>query len=194
MKRVMDFSFSLLGLVMLLPLFFLLFFLIKSTSKGPFFFIQERVGREGKIFKMIKLRTMYVTNSYRSPITKKDDVQITRVGRFLRRYKLDELPGLINVLLGQMSLVGPRPDVPGYADKLVGSDRLILKLRPGITGPASLKYANEEEILAMQKDPKAYNDKIIYPDKVRINMDYYNNQSIWLDIKIIFATIFKTIY
>ena len=194
MKRVMDFSFSLLGLVMLLPLFFLLFFLIKSTSKGPFFFIQERVGREGKIFKMIKLRTMYVTNSYRSPITKKDDVQITRVGRFLRRYKLDELPGLINVLLGQMSLVGPRPDVPGYADKLVGSDRLILKLRPGITGPASLKYANEEEILAMQKDPKAYNDKIIYPDKVRINIDYYNNQSIWLDIKIIFATIFKTIY
>lgn len=194
MKRVMDFSFSLLGLVMLLPLFFLLFFLIKSTSKGPFFFIQERVGREGKIFKMIKLRTMYVTNSYRSPITKKDDVQITRVGRFLRRYKLDELPGLINVLLGQMSLVGPRPDVPGYADKLVGSDRVILKLRPGITGPASLKYANEEEILAMQKDPKAYNDKIIYPDKVRINMDYYNNQSIWLDIKIIFATIFKTIY
>ena len=143
---------------------------------------------------MIKLRTMYVTNSYRSPITKKDDVQITRVGRFLRRYKLDELPGLINVLLGQMSLVGPRPDVPGYADKLVGSDRVILKLRPGITGPASLKYANEEEILAMQKDPKAYNDKIIYPDKVRINMDYYNNQSIWLDIKIIFATIFKTIY
>ncbi|MAO33920.1 MAG: sugar transferase [Flavobacteriales bacterium] len=194
MKRVIDFSFSLLGLVMLLPLFFLLFFLIKSTSKGPFFFIQERVGREGKIFKMIKLRTMYVTNSYRSPITKKDDVQITRVGRFLRRYKLDELPGLINVLLGQMSLVGPRPDVPGYADKLVGSDRVILKLRPGITGPASLKYANEEEILAMQKDPKAYNDKIIYPDKVRINMDYYNNQSIWLDIKIIFATIFKTIY
>ncbi len=194
MKRVMDFSFSLLGLVMLLPLFFLLFFLIKSTSKGPFFFIQERVGREGKIFKMIKLRTMYVTNSYRSPITKKDDVQITRVGRFLRRYKLDELPGLINVLLGQMSLVGPRPDVPGYADKLVGSDRVILKLRPGITGPSSLKYANEEEILAMQKDPKAYNDKIIYPDKVRINMDYYNNQSIWLDIKIIFATIFKTIY
>ena len=194
MKRVMDFSFSLLGLVMLLPLFFLLFFLIKSTSKGPFFFIQERVGREGKIFKMIKLRTMYVTNSYRSPITKKDDVQITRVGRFLRRYKLDELPGLINVLLGQMSLVGPRPDVAGYADKLVGSDRVILKLRPGITGPASLKYANEGEILAKQKDPKAYNDKIIYPDKVRINMDYYNNQSIWLDIKIIFATIFKTIY
>ena len=194
MKRVMDFSFSLLGLVMLLPLFFLLFFLIKSTSKGPFFFIQERVGREGKIFKMIKLRTMYVTNSYRSPITKKDDVQITRVGFFLRRYKLDELPGLINVLLGQMSLVGPRPDIPGYADKLVGSDRVILKLRPGITGPASLKYANEEEILAKQKDPKAYNDKIIYPDKVRINIDYYNNQSIWLDIKIIFVTIFRTIY
>lgn len=194
MKRVMDISLSILGLVILSPLFLLLFFLIKSTSKGPCFFIQERVGKDGKIFKMIKFRTMYVTKGSRSSISKKGDVQVTKIGRLLRRYKLDELPGLINVLIGKMSLVGPRPDVPGYADKLVGGDRVILKLRPGITGPASLKYSNEEEILAQQKNPKVYNDELIYPDKVRINIDYYNNRSIWLDIKIIFATIFRTSY
>lgn len=192
MKRVMDIFLSILGLVILFPLFILLFFLIKSTSKGPFFFIQDRVGKDGEIFKMIKFRTMYVTKLYRSSISIKGDVQVTKIGRLLRRYKLDELPGLINVLIGKMSFVGPRPDVPGYADKLVGGDRVILKLRPGITGPASLKYSNEEEILAKQKNPKAYNDELIYPDKVRINIDYYNNRSIWLDIKIIFATIFRT--
>ena len=112
----------------------------------------------------------------------------------MRKYKLDELPELFNVLIGQMSLVGPRPDVPGYADKLVGVDRDILKLRPGITGPASLKYLNEEEILAKKDNPKLYNDEVIYPDKVKINLDYYNNQSIWIDIKIIFATIFRKSY
>ena len=106
----------------------------------------------------------------------------------------DELPELLNVLLGHMSFVGPRPDVVGYADKLVGDDRAILKLRPGITGPASLKYSNEEEILADQENPKAYNDEVIYPDKVKINLDYCNNQSIWLDIKIIFATIFRVFF
>ena len=188
----MDIFLSIVALVILFPLFILLFFLIKSTSKGPFFFIQERVGKDGKIFKMIKFRTMYVTKGYRSSISIKGDAQVTKIGRLLRRYKLDELPGLINVLIGKMSLVGPRPDVPGYADKLVGGDRVILKLRPGITGPASLKYSNEEEVLAKQKNPKAYNDELIYPDKVRINIDYYNNRSIWLDIKIIFATIFRT--
>ena len=122
------------------------------------------------------------------------DNRVTKVGVFLRRYKLDELPELINVLIGDMSFVGPRPDVPGYADKLVGDDKDILKLRPGITGLASLRYSNEEEILAKQENPKAYNDEVIYPDKVKINLEYYNNQSIWLDIKIIFATIFRTSY
>ena len=194
MKRIMDILFSILAVIILFPLFFLLSILIKSTSKGPFFFIQERVGKDGKIFKMIKFRSMFVTQEPSSTISIKGDIRVTKIGVFLRRYKLDELPELINVLLGHMSLVGPRPDVPGYADKLVGDDRNILKLRPGITSPASLKYSNEEEILVKQKNPKAYNDEVIYPDKVRINLEYYNNQSIWLDIKIIFATIFRTSY
>ena len=194
MKRIMDILFSILAVIILFPLFFLLSILIKSTSKGPVFFIQERVGKDGKIFKMIKFRTMFVAQESSSTISIKGDIRVTKIGVFLRRYKLDELPELINVLLGHMSLVGPRPDVTGYADKLVGEDRNILKLRPGITGPASLKYSNEEEILVKQKNPKAYNDEVIYPDKVRINLEYYNNQSIWLDIKIIFATIFRTSY
>ena len=194
MKRIMDILFSILAVIILFPIFLLLSILIKSTSKGPVFFIQERVGKDGKIFKMIKFRSMFVTQESSSTISIKGDIRVTKIGVFLRKYKLDELPELINVLLGQMSLVGPRPDVPGYADKLVGEDRNILKLRPGITSPASLKYSNEEEILVKQKNPKAYNDEVIYPDKVRINLEYYNNQSIWLDIKIIFATIFRTSY
>ena len=195
MKRIFDFTCSFVGLFFLSPLILLLStILIKSTSKGPVFFIQERVGKDGKIFKMIKFRTMFVAQESSSTISIKGDIRVTKIGVFLRRYKLDELPELINVLLGHMSLVGPRPDVPGYADKLVGVDRNILKLRPGITSPASLKYSNEEEILVKQKNPKAYNDEVIYPDKVRINLEYYNNQSIWLDIKIIFATIFRTSY
>ena len=195
MKRIFDFTCSFVGLFLLSPLILLLStILIKSTSKGPVFFIQERVGKDGKIFKMIKFRTMFVAQESSSTISIKGDIRVTKIGVFLRRYKLDELPELINVLLGHMSLVGPRPDVPGYADKLVGEDRNILELRPGITGPASLKYSNEEEILGKQKNPKAYNDEVIYPDKVRINLEYYNNQSIWLDIKIIFATIFRTSY
>ena len=194
MKRIMDILFSILAVIILFPIFLLLSILIKSTSKGPVFFIQERVGKDGKIFKMIKFRTMFVAQNSSSTISIKGDIRVTKIGVFLRRYKLDELPELINVLLGHMSLVGPRPDVTGYADKLVGEDRNILELRPGITGPASLKYSNEEEILGKQKNPKAYNDEVIYPDKVRINLEYYNNQSIWLDIKIIFATIFRTSY
>jgi lipopolysaccharide/colanic/teichoic acid biosynthesis glycosyltransferase len=195
MKRIFDFTCSFVGLFFLSPLILLLStILIKSTSKGPVFFIQERVGKDGKIFKMIKFRTMFVAQESSSTISIKGDIRVTKIGVFLRRYKLDELPELINVLLGHMSLVGPRPDVPGYSDKLVGEDRNILELRPGITGPASLKYSNEEEILGKQKNPKAYNDEVIYPDKIRINLEYYNNQSIWLDIKIIFATIFRTSY
>ena len=126
--------------------------------------------------------------------TAKGDERITKIGVFLRKYKLDELPELWNVLKGEMSLVGPRPDVPGYADYLKGEDRKILNLRPGITGMASLKYANEEEILAEQDNPQRYNDEVIFPDKVKLNLEYYENQTLWLDIKIIFATIFRTSY
>lgn len=193
MKRGLDIFFSLFGLFFLSPLFVVFFIVIRSTSQGPAFFIQKRVGKDAKVFKMIKFRTMYFSSNNNSSISLKGDVRITKFGSFLRKYKFDELPELFNVLLGQMSLVGPRPDVVGYADRLLGEDRFVLKLRPGITGPASLKYSNEEEILAQQEDPKTYNDEVIYPDKVKINLDYYYNQTIWLDIKIIFATIFKLI-
>ena len=125
----------------LLLLFVVFFIIIRSTSDGPAFFIQERVGKDGKVFKMIKFRTMYFSSNNTSSISLKGDVRITKFGSFLRKYKFDELPELFNVLLGQMSLVGPRPDVVGYADKLLGDDRFILNLRPGITGPASLKYS-----------------------------------------------------
>ena len=194
MKRVFDFLVSLVGLFLLIPLLILLSLLIKFTSKGTIFFIQERVGENGVFFKMIKFRSMQMIQDSDITISVKGDMRVTKVGSFLRKYKLDELPELWNVLVGDMSLVGPRPDVPGYADFLKGEDRNILKLKPGITGPASLKYANEEEILSRQENPKEYNDEIIYPDKVRINLDYYYQSNLWIDIKIIFATIFRNSY
>ena len=160
MKRVMDFLFSILGLLILSPLLVIFFLIVKFDSSGPGFFLQERVGRNGNVFKIIKFRTMFVVKESNNTISIKGDVRVTNVGVFLRKYKLDELPSLLNVVLGHMSLVGPRPDVPGYADRLEGKDKDILKLRPGITGPASLKYSNEEEILASKKNPKYYNDNV----------------------------------
>lgn len=155
---------------------------------GPVFFSQLRVGQHGKLFTLIKFRTMTVNNSGNS-ISVKGEARITPLGAMLRKYKLDELPELWNVLKGDMSLVGPRPDVPGYADKLQGDDRKILLLKPGITGPASLKYANEEEILSQQKDPVKYNDEFIYPDKVRINLEYLKRRTFWIDLKIMVYTV-----
>ena len=193
-KRSFDFCSSLIGFIVLLPLLILISVVIKISSSGPVLFSQKRVGRDGKIFTLIKFRSMTVEQNDTSTATARGDARITKIGAFLRKYKLDELPELWNVIKGEMSLVGPRPDVPGYADKLIGTDRNILKLRPGITGTASLKYANEEELLAKQKDPQKYNDEVIFPDKVKVNLDYYQNQSLWLDIKIIFATIFRTSY
>ena len=133
-------------------------------------------------------------SGFDTTVTTKNDIRITKWGHFFRRTKLDELPSLWNVLKGDMSLVGPRPDVPGYADKLTGDNRRILQLRPGITGPATLKYANEEQLLANVDDPVKYNDEVIFPDKVRINLEYLDNWSLWLDIKIIIRTIFRTNY
>jgi len=130
----------------------------------------------------------------KTTVTTKNDVRITPFGEFLRKWKFDELPSLWNVMKGDMSLVGPRPDVPGYADNLKGNDRRILQLRPGITGPATLKYANEEQLLASVNDPQKYNDEVIFPDKIKINLDYLDNWSLWLDIKIIFQTIFRSNY
>ena len=193
-KRLFDIIFSLIGLVIFLPLMLFIACLIKVTSLGSIFFIQERVGQYSMMFNMIKFRSMSVDSYKMNSISVKGDERITRIGVFLRKYKLDELPELCNVLVGDMSFVGPRPDVSGYADKLEGEDVLILELRPGITGPASLKYANEEEILALQEDPVKYNDEVIYPDKVKLNLDYYYNNNLWIDIKIIFATIFRTGY
>ena len=193
-KRSFDFFSSFIGLIILLPLLIIVSLAIKIGSSGPIFFSQKRVGKDGKLFTLVKFRSMTVKQASSNTATARGDVRITKIGAFLRKYKLDELPELWNVVMGEMSLVGPRPDVPGYADSLKGTDRNMLKLRPGITGTASLKYANEEEILAAQEDPQKYNDEVIFPDKVKVNLEYYENQSLWLDIKIIFATIFRTSY
>ena len=193
-KRLFDFVVSLVGLIFLSLILVVIAISIKLGSKGPVLFRQKRVGKDGRIFTLVKFRSMMINQNINSTVTSKGDDRITKIGAFLRRYKLDELPELWNVLKGEMSLVGPRPDVSGYADKLKGKDRKILTLRPGITGTASLKYANEEEILAAQDDAQKYNDEVIFPDKVKVNLEYYENQTIWLDIKIIFATIFRTSY
>ncbi|MDA9898426.1 sugar transferase [Flavobacteriales bacterium] len=193
-KRLFDFFSSLIGLIILSPLMFIISIVIKLDSNGPIFFKQQRVGKDGKLFTMIKFRSMSLEQDNKSTVSVKGDLRITQSGIFLRKFKLDELPELLNVLLGQMSLVGPRPDVKGFADELKSEDRLILNLRPGITGPASLKYANEEELLSHQSNPEKYNKEVIFPDKVRINLDYYYKQNLILDLKIIFATIFRTNY
>ena len=154
----------------------------------PVFFSQKRVGQHGKLFTMVKFRTMKM-NHGGSTISVKGESRITPLGATLHKYKLDELPELWNVFTGDMSFVGPRPDVPGYADLLQGEDRKILLLKPGITGPASMKYANEEEILALQEDPIKYNNEVIYPDKVRINLEYLKHLTFLLDLKIIVYTV-----
>lgn len=163
---------------------------IRLSSQGPVFFRQKRVGKDGHLFTIIKFRTMRI-NDGSNTVTAVGDARITPIGSFLRKWKLDELPELYNILIGEMSFVGPRPDVPGYADLLKGNDRKILALRPGITGPASLKYYNEEEILAGVENPKEYNDTVIFPDKVRINLKYLERCSLFEDLKIIIYTIIR---
>lgn len=189
LKNLFDYSASFIGLLFLWPVILVCAVLIKiKMPDGPVFFIQKRVGKDGELFSMYKLRTMSV-NHGGSSVSVAGEARITPLGRILRRYKLDELPELWNVLKGDMSFVGPRPDVPGYADSLKGDDKRILKLKPGITGPASLKYRNEEDILALQSDPQKYNDEVIYPDKVRINLYYLDNYSFLKDIQMIFCTV-----
>lgn len=192
-KYLFDKIAALCGIILLSPFMLLIFIIHKIVMpKGDFFFRQERVGQYGKTFKIYKIRTMKEGSENNTVfVTTANDDRILPFGRFLRRTKLDEIVELINVLKGEMSLVGPRPDVSGYADMLQGEDRKILELRPGITGTASLKYINEEEILANVDNPQQYNDEIIYPDKVIINLDYYYNRTFWGDIKIILKTIFK---
>lgn len=151
-------------------------------------FTQSRVGQYGRLFTMYKFRSMTVKHGG-SSVSVAGESRITPLGVKLRKYKLDELPELWNVLIGDMSFVGPRPDVPGYADSLQGDDREVLELRPGVTGPASLKYRDEEEILAKVDDPQKYNDEVIFPDKVRINRYYLHHHSFMVDIRMIVATV-----
>lgn len=188
-KFIFDRVVALIGLLLLWPVFVViaLLILIKMPG-GPVFFQQARVGRGGKLFTIYKFRTMRTSHDGTS-VTVAGQSRITPLGAVLRRYKLDELPELWNVLVGDMSFVGPRPDVPGYADLLVGEDREILQLRPGITGPASMKYRNEEELLAKQEHPHRYNDDVLFPDKVRLNRYYLHHYSFAKDIQMIVCTV-----
>ncbi len=189
LKWIFDRVVSFLGLLLLLPLFVIVAILVKTKMPGgPMFFLQKRVGRHGKLFTVHKFRTMKVDHGG-SSVSVAGEARITPFGATLRRYKIDELPELWDVLICNMSFVGPRPDVPGYADKLVGNDRRVLNLRPGITGPASLKYRDEEELLAKVENPVEYNDTVIYPDKVRLNLYYLDHYSFWKDIQMIFCTV-----
>jgi lipopolysaccharide/colanic/teichoic acid biosynthesis glycosyltransferase len=189
-KRVFDIIISLLGLLATLWIIVISWLIASIETKSNGFFIQQRVGQDGKIFSIIKIKTMTNRKNVDSMVTTLDDTRITRSGMFFRRSKIDELPQLINILLGDMSFVGPRPDVSGYADKLNDSDKIILLLRPGITGPATLKYKDEETLLASKKNPEKYNNEVIYPDKVKINKDYVINYSFSSDLHYIFKTIF----
>ena len=216
LKWIFDRVVALIGLLFLWPVLLVVAILVKvKMPGGPAFFVQKRVGKGGKLFNCHKFRTMTVKHNG-STVSVAGDSRITPFGAVLRHYKLDELPGLWDVLIGNMSFVGPRPDVPGYADKLVGDDRDVLKLRPGITGPATLKYRLEDEMIAgFVADIKAgrnsqvakfenapdfsvmsdqeiavwYNDNVIYPDKVRLNKYYYEHYSFLKDIEMIFATV-----
>lgn len=188
-KRLFDVTVSALVLLATFWLIALTWLAAAIDTRANGFFTQQRVGRHGKRFRVIKLRTMRHDPAVNTSVTTRDDARITPLGRFFRRTKLDELPQLINVLVGDMSLVGPRPDVAGYADALKGRDRIILTVRPGITGPATLKYRNEENLLAEQPDPERFNDEVIFPDKVRLNREYVENWSFTGDIRYIIRTI-----
>ena len=202
-KFIFDRLAALFGLLLLWPVILITAILVKiKMPGGPAFFVQKRVGKDGKLFNCHKFRSMTVAHNG-STVSVAGDSRITPFGAKLRHYKIDELPGLWDVLIGNMSFVGPRPDVPGYADKLTGADRDVLKLRPGITGPATLKYRVEDEMIAeyvakrqaegdtrpMQVIATEYNDTVIYPDKVRLNCYYYRNYSFIKDIQMIFATV-----
>lgn len=189
LKFIFDKIYSFFGLLFLCPILLFVALLIRiKMPNGPVIFKQKRVGKGGKLFTMYKFRSM-TANHNGSSVSVAGESRITPLGATLRKYKLDELPELWNILCGDMSFVGPRPDVEGYADKLEGKDRIILSLRPGITGPASMKYRNEEELLATVDNPQAYNDEVIYPDKVRLNRYYAEHYSFITDIKMIIFTV-----
>ena len=187
LKRILDIAASFLGLLILCPALLTIAIIIKIKMPGSVIFSQQRVGRHGQLFTLYKFRTMVNSHNGNS-VSVKGEARITPLGAKMRKYKLDELPELWNVLKGDMSFVGPRPDMPGYADKLKGEARKVLELRPGITCPASMKYNNEEELLAQQENPVQYNNEVIWPDKVRLNLEYAKRRTFWLDLKIIVYT------
>ncbi len=188
-KRVFDLFFAVLGIGLFWWLIIIAAFLAWRNTGENGFFAQDRVGQFGENFKVIKIRTMKSASGQNTTVTTSNDPRITSLGKFFRKTKVDELPQLFNVLLGQMSFVGPRPDVSGFADLLEGEDKIILSLKPGITGPATLAYRNEEELLASVENPEEYNKNVIFPDKVRLNKEYLSNYTLFTDIKYIFATI-----
>jgi len=195
MKRTVDIIFSMVGLIILLPLLLIVSIIILVTMGSPIFFIQERIGKDGVKFNLYKFRTMsknqnkiHITN-----VTTKNDPRITKIGKILRKSKIDEIPGLFNVFLGQMSLVGPRPEVEEYISKLSREQKLVLSVKPGLTCPATLKYINEEKLLAMQKNPDLYNETVIFPDKIKLNLEYAKNSNLTHDFMIIFQTILLTV-
>ena len=186
-KRLFDLVLALTLLPILLPAIVFLIIIATIDTHQTGFFIQKRIGYQGKPFLFYKIRTLKGK--------KHDDIiaiynQATPFGKFLRNTKLDELPQLLNVLIGTMSFVGPRPDIPGYADKLTGKDRIILTVKPGITGPATIKYKNEDKILLQQTNPKQYNDEVIWKDKIKINKEYVKNWSLQKDIRYLWSSIF----
>ncbi len=190
-KRSFDLGLSLIGLLFLWWLILLAALIAYFDTGLNGFIVQARIGRFGKPFRIVKIRTMKSVAGLNSTVTADGDPRITKIGRFFRKAKIDELPQLVNIFLGQMSFVGPRPDVPGFADALSGQDLIILSVRPGITGPATLKYKHEESLLAQQDDPEKYNREVIFPDKVRLNRDYIKNYTFWTDIIYIWKTVFN---
>jgi lipopolysaccharide/colanic/teichoic acid biosynthesis glycosyltransferase len=192
LKRGFDVFGAAIGLGVTFWLIGLVWVLASIDTRANGFYIQERIGKDGRRFQVVKIRTMRSDSSLTSTVTCSGDPRVTRLGIFFRKTKLDELPQLWNVLLGHMSFVGPRPDVPGFADRLKGEERAILRLRPGITGPATLKYRDEEATLAGQPDPERYNREVIWPDKVRINLEYMRSWSLKGDIHYVLKTVFGT--
>lgn len=184
-KRLFDLVLSVLLLPFLIIPIVLLVLLSWIDTKEYGLFSQNRVGQHGRLFKIYKIRTLKKEHHRLGEL----HLSATRFGNWLRTTKLDELPQLLNVLFGQMSFVGPRPDLEGFADTLTGEDRIILRVKPGITGPATLKYKDEDNLLAMQNNPEVYNRTIIWPDKVKINKNYVQNWSFYLDLKYIFQSI-----
>ncbi|MHA7924118.1 MAG: sugar transferase [Marinobacter sp.] len=189
-KRSFDFGLAFLGILVVWWIIILAWIAATLDTRSNGFFVQKRVGRDGKNFRVVKIKTMRRISEFDTTVTRRGDPRITSLGAFFRRTKIDELPQLWNVLLGDMSFVGPRPDVPGFADKLEGEEKAMLSIRPGITGPATLKYRNEEELLAGQSDPEAYNREVIWPDKVRINLEYIRDWSLRRDLQYILETVF----